>query len=162
MNPIIQILLTLGVAILFGLLLMNLVTMSVHLKDYKYYKSTYAAIHGRRFFLVRDSDMMETYRRPADYDSYNEVGEILFFKDGIRNDEITSIKLLSSGGSNYIHDKGGMDLYARYWFKKIMKARLSNNQLLERIIQSQPQPTRSIPLEPDITITFNRPFKFLR
>ena len=117
----------LGLTFSIVFIVMILVTMSVHWNDYKYYRITYDNIMSHNYLLVRDSDIMETYKKPEDYNSFGG-NEILFFKGYLRNDNIDSIKLLSDG-LNYIHDRGGMDLYARYWFKKIMKARKHNSSM---------------------------------
>ena len=127
MSILSSIILALGLAFSIGFMVMVLVTMSVHWNDYKYYRITYDTIMSHNYLLVRDGGQVETYKKPEEYSSY--VGdEILFFKDGIRNDNVNSIKLLSNG-LNYIHDRGGIDLYARYWFKKIMKARKHNSSM---------------------------------
>lgn len=152
MNTGLQVILSVGFVIFVFLFIFQLISISVHWKNYKYYKSTYRLIKNKDIVLVRDSDLMLTYRFPLERNfHFHDNAEVLFFKDDIRNDKINSIKLMSNG-LNYIHDGGGMDLYARYWFNKIMKARKENNELYA------PRPFTS----PDITITFKRPFKFLR
>ena len=121
------IILAFGLTFFIGFIVTILVSMSVHWNDYKYYRITYDTIMSHNYLLVRDGGRVETYKKPEEFSSY--VGdEILFFKDSIRNDKVTSIKLLSNG-LNYIHDRGGIDLYARYWFKKIMKARKHNSSM---------------------------------
>jgi hypothetical protein len=107
-------------------LILTLVSMSVHWKDYIYYKITYFAILNCTYVMVRNSSGQQTYHRPDNPNPYSN-DEIIFFLDNGR--DVDSIKLLSRG-QHYIHDKGGSDLYARYWFKKIMKVRDKYNHQL--------------------------------
>jgi hypothetical protein len=86
--------------------------------------------------MVRNSYNQQTYHRPQETDPYTN-DEIIFFLN--RNGEVDDIKLLSRPSDNhYIHDKGGSDLYAKYWFKKIMKVRDKyNHQLWTSIRQEE-------------------------
>jgi hypothetical protein len=75
--------------------------------------------------MVRNSFNQHTYQRVNETNPHTN-DEIIFFLSG---GEVEDIKLISRG-SNYIHSKGGIDLYSRYWFRKILKARNKyNNEL---------------------------------
>lgn len=115
------------ITVLFVPLLFTIVSMSVNWGNYKYYETTYRAILNREYVLVRNGFSIQTYRRPEDHISYND-DEILFFVN--HNNKINSVKLIG-GSLRYIHDRGGIDLYSRYWFKKIMRAKLGNNNLYQ-------------------------------
>jgi len=102
-------------------LVMLIVTMTVNSKDYKYYKTTYFAILNCTYVMVRNSSNQLTYHRPEETNPYTN-DEIIFFMN--RHGEVDSIKLLTRPSDNfYIHNQGGSDLYAKYWFKKIINAR---------------------------------------
>lgn len=146
-----------GVPIFVFLLITQLISIYVHWYDYKYYKHTYRLIKNKDIVLVRDSTLMETYRFEIEYNHHHNNNEVLFFKHGLRNNQINSIKLYSRG-LNYIHDGGGMDLYARYWFNKIMKARKENNELY---VPLQPNYERYTQLYGGTT-TQKPEFKFFR
>jgi hypothetical protein len=75
--------------------------------------------------MVRNSFNQHTYQRINETNPYTN-DEIIFFLSG---GEVEDIKLISRG-SNYIHNKGGIDLYSRYWFRKILKARDKYNHEL--------------------------------
>ena len=124
----VQILLTISGALFLSGLVGLIVTMSVNSSSYKYYKVTYFAILNCTYVMVRNSFNQETYHKPDETNPYTN-DEIIFF---LKNGEVFDIKLLTRPGDNhYIHDKGGSDLYARYWFKKILKVRDKyNHQLL--------------------------------
>jgi hypothetical protein len=103
--------------------------------------------------MVRNSYMQQTYHRPDDPNPYSN-DEIIFFLNTYG--EVDSIKLLSRGG-HYIHDKGGSDLYSRYWFRKIMKVRDKYNHQL----WVSTQPAREYVT--NLTTGNDKPsFKFLR
>ena len=114
-------LLILPLCFLFAFAMGTITSMITNREDYKYYNATYLAIKNNEYVLCRDSGSIETYRRPSNHNGL-DGDEILFF---IKNNKIESIKLIG-GGRNYIHDRGGVDLYARYWFKKIMDVRSEN------------------------------------
>lgn len=98
-------------------------------KKYKYYKITYDAIRNCQYVMVSNRWGQQSYMRPDDNSPFSN-DEIIFFIDQRRNfGEVEDIKLLSRE-SNYIHNKGGMDLYSRYWFKKIINARDKYNHML--------------------------------
>jgi len=106
-------------------LVMLIVTMTVNSSSYKYYRVTYYAIRNCNYVMVRNSSNQLTYHRPEETNPYTN-DEIIFFLN--RHGEVTDIKLLTRPSDNhYIHDKGGSDLYARYWFKKILKVREKYN-----------------------------------
>ena len=137
-------------------LVMLIVTMTVNSKDYKYYKTTYFAILNCTYVMTRNSYNQQTYHKPDETNPYTN-DEIIFFLNG---GEVDSIKLLSRPNENhYIHSKGGTDLYARYWFKKILKVRDKYNHQLW--VSTQPvvreYTTGSIEHREHI-----EPFKFLR
>ncbi len=124
----VQILLTVAVVLLTCGLVALIVTMTVNSSSYKYYRVTYYAIKNCNYVMVRNSYNQQTYHRPQETDPYTN-DEIIFFLN--RNGEVDDIKLLSRPSENhYIHDKGGSDLYARYWFKKILKVRDKYNHML--------------------------------
>jgi hypothetical protein len=106
--------------------LVTFVTMSVNWKSYKYYKITYDAIRNCQYVMVSNGLGQQSYMRPDNNNLFSN-DEIIFFIE--RNGEVDSIKLLSRE-SNYIHSKGGIDLYSRYWFKKIINARDKYNHEL--------------------------------
>jgi hypothetical protein len=77
--------------------------------------------------MVRNSYNQQTYHRPDETNPYTN-DEIIFFLSG---GEVVDIKLLTRPSDNhYIHSKGGSDLYAKYWFKKILKVRDKYNHQL--------------------------------
>jgi len=134
-------------------LVMLIVTMTVNSKDYKYYKTTYFAILNCTYVMVRNSYNQQTYKKPDEINPYTN-DEIIFFLNG---GDVESIKLLSPPRENhYIHSKGGSDLYARYWFKKIMKVRDKYNHQLW--VTTQPVVREYI----TGSIEHREPFKFLR
>ena len=102
-----------------------IVSMSINSKSYKYYRVTYYAIKSCSYVMVRNSFNQHTYQRINETNPYTN-DEIIFFLNG---GEVDDIKLVSRG-SNYIHNKGGIDLYSRYWFRKILKARDKYNHEL--------------------------------
>jgi len=105
-------------------LVMLIVTMTVNSSSYKYYRVTYYAIRNCNYVMVRNSFNQLTYHRPQETNPYTN-DEIIFF---LRNGEVIDIKLLTRPSDNhYIHSKGGSDLYAKYWFKKIINAREKYN-----------------------------------
>jgi hypothetical protein len=107
--------------------------------------------------MVRNSSSQQTYHRPDDTNPYSN-DEIIFFLDNGR--DVDSIKLLSRG-QHYIHDKGGIDLYARYWFRKIMKVRDKYNHELHYQRRCDDLIENIQSDEPDFVL--NKPsFKFLR
>jgi len=127
MSTGIQLLITGLGTIIFALMLPIIVSMTVNSKDYKYYKTTYFAILNCTYVMVRNSYNQQTYHKPEETNPYTN-DEIIFFLNG---GEVDSIKLLSRPNENhYIHSKGGTDLYARYWFKKILKVRDKYNHQL--------------------------------
>jgi hypothetical protein len=130
-NPTIPILLTIAVALLLCGLVLLIVTMSVNSKDYKYYKVTYEAIKNCTYVMVRNGSYgQQTYHKPEETNPYTN-DEIIFFNHIHRRGDVESIKLLTPSNTNhYIHNKGGSDLYARYWFKKIVDARDKYNHEL--------------------------------
>jgi hypothetical protein len=132
----VQILLTVAVVLFLCGLVALIVTMTVNSSSYKYYRVTYYAIKNCNYVMVRNSYNQQTYHRPQETDPYTN-DEIIFFLN--RNGEVDDIKLLSRPSDNhYIHDKGGSDLYAKYWFKKIMKVRDKyNHQLWTSIRQEE-------------------------
>jgi len=113
-----QLLITCVATLVLVLLVVTIVSMSVNWKNYKYYRVTYYAIKSCSYVMVRNSFNQQTYQRNNETNPYTN-DEIIFFLNG---GEVDDIKLVSRG-SNYIHSKGGIDLYARYWFRKILKAR---------------------------------------
>jgi len=124
----VQILITISGALLLSGLIALIVTMTVNSSSYKYYRVTYFAILNCIYVMKRNSYNQQTYHRPNETNPYTN-DEIIFFLNGYG--EVDSIKLLSRLSENhYIHDKGGSDLYARYWFKKIMKVRDKYNHQL--------------------------------
>jgi hypothetical protein len=129
MTVALQVLTVMVVTFISIFLILTLVSMSVHWKNYVYYKMTYFAILNCTYVMVRNSYSQQTYHRPDDPNPYSN-DEIIFFLDNGR--EVDSIKLLSRG-QHYIHDKGGIDLYARYWFRKIMKVRDKYNHEIHLI-----------------------------
>ena len=158
-NTSIQILLTIAALLfLFGLVVL-IVTMTVNYKSYKYYRVTYYAIKTCSYVMVRNSFNQQTYHRPQETDPYTN-DEIIFFLN--RHGEVDSLKLISRRSENhYIHDKGGWDLYARFWFKKILKVRDKYNHELN-LIQSANQLTEDY-VENNYYVTpQRREFKFLR
>ena len=117
-------LLTILGALFVCVLVLLIVTMSVNSANYKYYKATYYAIRNCNYVMVRNSFNQLTYHRPQETNPYTN-DEIIFF---LRNGEVIDIKLLTRPSDNhYIHSKGGSDLYAKYWFKKIINAREKYN-----------------------------------
>lgn len=103
------------------------VFMSVNYDNYKYYKPTYDAIKNCSYVMITKSFNIETYKKPEDNNFLSSSNQILFFVDFKR---ITSIKLLSQEGNHYIHNSSLIfDPYAYYWFRKIKRARLNNNQM---------------------------------
>jgi len=153
MSTGIQILIILSGALLLSGLVALIVTMIVNSKDYKYYKTTYFAILNCTYVMVRNSYNQQTYHRPDETNPYTNDEIIFFLNDG----EVNSIKLLSRG-LHYIHDKGGSDLYARYWFKKIMKVRDKYNHQLW--VSTRQEEIRENML--DFYIPQRSSFKFLR
>jgi len=104
------------------------VNMSVNWKNYKYYRLTYCAIKNCNYVMVSNSFHQQSYLRPQETNLYTN-DEIIFFLNS--KGEVDDIKLLSRPSENhYIHSKGGIDLYARYWFKKILNARDKYNHEL--------------------------------
>ena len=145
---------SLGALLLSGLVVL-IVTMIVNSPSYKYYKTTYFAILNCTYVMVRNSYNQQTYHRPDEINPYTNDEIIFFLSDG----EVHSIKLLSRG-LHYIHDKGGSDLYARYWFKKILKVRDKYNHQIwistrQEEIREREYITRTYPLQ-------KQSFKFLR
>ena len=137
-------------------LVMLIVTMTVNSKDYKYYKTTYFAILNCTYVMVRNSSNQLTYHRPEETNPYTN-DEIIFFMN--RHGEVDSIKLLTRPSDNhYIHDKGGSDLYARYWFKKILKVREKYNY--SHWLTTTEQRTEREYITG--SIEHREPFKFLR
>ena len=127
-NTSIQIILTFVSSFLVITSIVLFVTMSVNSKSYKYYRVTYYAIKNCNYIMVRNSFYQQSYLRPQETNLFTN-DEIIFFLN--RNGEVDDIKLLSIPSENhYIHSKGGIDLYARYWFKKIINAKDKyNNEL---------------------------------
>ena len=124
----VQILLAISGALLLCGLVVLTVAMIVNSSSYKYYRVTYCAIKNSNYVMVRNSYNQQTYHRPEETNPYTN-DEIIFFLN--TNGEVDSIKLLTRPSDNhYIHDKGGSDLYARYWFKKILKVRDKYNHEL--------------------------------
>ena len=121
----IQILLTIVGALLLSGIVALIVTMIVNSPSYKYYKITYFAILNCTYVMVRNSYNQQTYHRTDETNPYTNDEIIFFLKDG----KVADIKLLSRG-LHYIHDKGGSDLYAKYWFKKILNVRDKYNHEL--------------------------------
>lgn len=121
----VQILITISGALFLSGLVALIVTMIVNSPSYKYYKTTYFAILNCTYVMVRNSYNQQTYHRTDETNPYSNDEIIFFLKDG----EVADIKLLSRG-LHYIHDKGGSDLYSRYWFKKILKVRDKYNHEL--------------------------------
>jgi len=155
----VQILLTVAIVLFLCGLVALIVTMTVNSSSYKYYRVTYYAIKNCNYVMVRNSYNQQTYHRPQETDPYTN-DEIIFFLN--RNGEVDDIKLLSRPSENhYIHDKGGSDLYARYWFKKILKVRDKYNHMLHH-------QRRCDDMVEDVTgnsVCINTPkpsFKFLR
>ena len=150
-------LLTIAGSLLVCGLVMLIVTMTVNSKDYKYYRVTYFAILNCAYVMVRNSYNQQTYHRPEETNPYTN-DEIIFFLN--RHGDVESIKLLSRPSENhYIHNKGGWDFYARYWFNKIVDARDKYNH--ELWVTTQPvvreYTTGSIEHR-----EHREPFKFLR
>ncbi len=124
----VQILLTVAVVLLLCGLVALIVTMTVNSSSYKYYRVTYYAIKNCNYVMVRNSFNQQSYTRPQETNLFTN-DEIIFFLN--RNGEVDDIKLLSRPSENhYIHSKGGIDLYAKYWFKKIINARDKYNHML--------------------------------
>ena len=126
MTVALQVLTVMVVTFISIFLIITLTVMTVNWKNYIYYKMTYFAILNCTYVMVRNSYNQQTYHRPEGTNPYTN-DEIIFFLSG---GEVIDIKLLSSRGQHYIHDKGGIDLYARYWFRKIMKVRDKYNHQL--------------------------------
>jgi len=138
-------------------LVMLIVTMTVNSKDYKYYKTTYFAILNCTYVMTRNSYNQQTYHKPDETNQYTN-DEIIFFLNG--HGEVDSIKLLTRPSDNhYIHDKGGSDLYARYWFKKILKVRDKYNHQLWVTTTEQ---TREREYVSNYYLPQRSTFKFLR
>ena len=156
MSVPVQILLTISVALFLSGLVTLVVTMIVNSKDYKYYKTTYFAILNCTYVMVRNSYNQQTYHRPDETNPYTN-DEIIFFLSG---GEVNSIKLLSRG-LHYIHDKGGSDLYSRYWFRKIMKVRDKYNHEIH-LIQRANQLTEDYTRNNYYINAPRRTFKFFR
>jgi hypothetical protein len=153
MTIALQVLTVIVVTLVSIFLIITLTVMSVNWKNYIYYKMTYFAILNCTYVMVRNSYMQQTYHRPDDPNPYSN-DEIIFFLNTYG--EVDSIKLLSRGG-HYIHDKGGSDLYSRYWFRKIMKVRDKYNHQL----WVSTQPAREYVT--NLTTGNDKPsFKFLR
>ena len=159
MSTSIQIFLVIPSTLLLIGLVMLIVTMTVNSKNYKYYRVTYYAIKNCNYVMVRNSYNQQTYHRTDETNPYSN-DEIIFFLNTYG--EVDSIKLLTRPSDNhYIHSKGGSDLYARYWFKKIMKVRDKYNHELHH-------QRRCDDLVEDITgnnfyVNTSKPsFKFLR
>ena len=128
MSTSIQILLVIPSTLLLIGLVMLIVTMTVNSKDYKYYRVTHYAIKNCNYVMVRNSYNQQTYHRPQEINPYTNDAIIFFLNS---HGEVDSIKLLSRPSENhYIHDKGGSDLYSRYWFRKILKVRDKYNHQL--------------------------------
>jgi len=128
MSPVYQVLIVTVGTFVFILSIITIVSMTVNYKNYKYYRVTYYAIRNCNYVMVRNSYNQQTYHRPQETNPYTN-DEIIFFLN--RCNEVDSIKLLSRPSENhYIHDKGGSDLYAKYWFKKILKVREKYNHEL--------------------------------
>ena len=125
MTVALQVLAVMSITFVSIFLILTLVSMSVHWKDYIYYKMTYFAILNCTYVMVRNSYNQQTYQRINETHPYTN-DEIIFF---LSSGEVVDIKLLSRG-QHYIHNKGGSDLYARYWFRKIMKVRDKYNHQL--------------------------------
>ncbi len=155
----VQILLTVAVVLFLCGLVALIVTMTVNSSSYKYYRVTYYAIKNCNYVMIRNSYNQQTYHRPQETDPYTN-DEIIFFLN--RNGEVDDIKLLSRPSENhYIHDKGGSDLYARYWFKKILKVRDKYNHELN-LVRLADQLTEDY-VENNYYVTSERTqFKFLR
>jgi hypothetical protein len=103
--------------------------------------------------MVRNSYNQQTYHKPDEPNPYTN-DEIIFFLNG---GEVDSIKLLSRPNENhYIHSKGGSDLYARYWFKKILKVRDKYNHQLWVTTRTERREYITCSKE------HREPFKFLR
>jgi len=133
-----------------------IVSMSVNSKSYKYYRVTYYAIKSCSYVMVSNSYNQQTYQRINETNPYTN-DEIIFFLSG---GEVDDIKLISRG-SNYIHSKGGIDLYSRYWFRKILKARDKYNHELHHQRRCDDLIENIQSNEPDFDL--NKPsFKFLR
>jgi hypothetical protein len=153
MTVALQVLTVMVVTFISIFLIITLTVMTVNWKNYIYYKMTYFAILNCTYVMVRNSYNQQTYHRPDDPNPYSN-DEIIFFLSG---GEVVDIKLLSRGG-HYIHDKGGSDLYARYWFKKIMKVRDKyNHQLWVSTTQAETGENML-----DFYIPQKQSFKFLR
>jgi hypothetical protein len=106
--------------------------------------------------MVRNSYNQQTYHRPDETNAFTN-DEIIFFLSG---GEVNSIKLLSRG-LHYIHDKGGSDLYSRYWFRKIMKVRDKYNHEIH-LIQRANQLTEDYTRNNYYINAPRRTFKFFR
>jgi hypothetical protein len=159
-KELIELLIIIAVALFLSGLLLLIVTMSVNSPNYKYYKVTYNAIKNCSYVMVRNSSYgILTYHRPEEANPYTN-DEILFFLYTGNRNVIESIKLLSPPSDNhYIHNKGGSDLYARYWFKKIINARDKYNHSLWVT-------TREVEVRENMSNFYipqrRSPFKFLR
>lgn len=155
----VQILLTVAVVLFLCGLVALFVTMTVNSSSYKYYRVTYYAIKNCNYVMIRNSYNQQTYHRPQETDPYTN-DEIIFFLN--RNGEVDDIKLLSRPSENhYIHDKGGSDLYARYWFKKILKVRDKYNHELN-LVRLADQLTEDYVENNYYVTSERRQFKFLR
>jgi hypothetical protein len=149
-------LLTIAGALFVCGLVMLIVTMTVNSSSYKYYKATYVAIANLDYVMVRNSYYQLTYHRPQETNPYTN-DEIIFFMN--RHGEVDSIKLLTRPSDNhYIHSKGGSDLYAKYWFKKIINAREKYNY--SHWLTTTEQRTEREYITG--SIEHREPFKFLR
>ena len=93
----------------------------------KYYKQTYNVIKSGEYVVVKDDNshgVRLKYFVPLNFihEYYRCRDQIILFHE---NKKPSSIKLLSPGdGNHYIHNHNFpmIDFYARYWFKKILKA----------------------------------------
>ncbi len=128
MSPVYQVLIVTVGTFVFMLSIITITSMTVNYKNYKYYRVTYYAIRNCNYIMVRNSFNQQSYLRPQETNLFTN-DEIIFFLN--RNGGVDDIKLLSRPSENhYIHSKGGIDLYARYWFKKIINAKDKyNNEL---------------------------------
>ena len=154
----VQILLAISGALLLCGLVVLTVAMIVNSSSYKYYRVTYCAIKNSNYVMVRNSYNQQTYHRPEETNPYTN-DEIIFFLN--TNGEVDSIKLLTRPSDNhYIHDKGGSDLYARYWFKKILKVRDKYNHQLW--VSTRQEQTREREYVSNFYLPQKSSFKFLR
>ncbi len=110
---------TLGMLLLFYIVLMWLPAFLTLMPDYKYYKKTYDVLHSKTYVRTNDDMDFLTFSHKSGKDH----NEIIYF--GCLNGDIKLIE-------GYIHKDQTMfwgDPYTMYWYYKIRKEIMINSSV---------------------------------